>query len=94
MKTCEWCSHEFVPNVKFQIYCSSECREISTKNKIYERYQINKVKQRIGKKVECLGGCGVMISIYNDDKFCSSCKINKDKVEKMLNKIKGLSKER
>lgn len=94
MKVCEWCSDEFKPAVKFQIYCSSECREASTKEKIIRRYQINKVKQRKGKERLCAGGCGIMISIYNDEKFCSACKINVEKVEKALGKIKGMSKDK
>lgn len=32
-----------------------------------------------------------MISVYNDEKFCSQCNVNVAKVDKMLERIKNLS---
>jgi len=90
MKFCDWCSNEFNPKVSYQIYCSVGCRELSTKEKISERYQINRIKNRSGKERRCAGGCGTIISIYNDNGFCNSCMINKKKVDKMLKELKGL----
>jgi hypothetical protein len=89
MKSCAWCSQEFDPKVKYQIYCSVECRELSTKDKISEKYQINRIKNRAGKIRKCSGGCGTSISIYNDNGFCGICMVNKRKVDQMLKELKG-----
>jgi len=90
MKPCFWCGNEFENSVSYQIYCSKECRELSTKEKISERYSINRRKNRVGKKRKCSGGCGTQISIYNDSGFCNICMVNKRKVDKMLKELKGL----
>lgn len=90
MKLCSWCSSEFNPKVSYQIYCSVECRDRATKEKISERYQINRIKLRSGKKRKCLGGCEITISIYNENGFCNSCMINRKKVDQMLKELKGL----
>ncbi len=90
MKTCEWCSQEFQPRVSYQIYCSPECRDFATKEKIAERHQINRIKNRSNKERRCAGGCGILISVYNNNGFCNSCMVNKRKVDKMLRELKGL----
>jgi hypothetical protein len=90
MKTCAWCSNDFIPNVTYQIYCSPACRELATKEKISERNAVNKIKNRSTKQRKCSGGCGVLLSIYNEKGFCNSCMINKNKVDKMLKELKGL----
>lgn len=90
MKTCSWCSHEFSPSVSYQIYCSKECRELATKEKISERYSINKRRKRSNKERRCAGGCETLLSIYNDKNFCNTCMINNKKVEKMLKELKGI----
>lgn len=90
MSICSWCSLEFEPKVSYQIYCSSECRNLATKEKIAERYQANRIKNRATKERRCSGGCGALISIYNENGFCYSCMINKRKVDKMLKELKGL----
>lgn len=89
MRLCERCDKSFKPKVSYQIYCGDECREIATKNKIAERYQITRRQRRKGKKRLCLGGCGKQLSIYNDSGFCSDCNVNKKEVDKMLKQIKG-----
>lgn len=90
MKTCDWCSQEFEPKVSYQIYCSVECRNESTRTKIAERYQFNRIKSRALKKRKCSGGCGTNISMYNDNGFCATCMVNKRKVDQMLKELKGL----
>lgn len=90
MKTCSWCSQQFEPKVSYQIYCSIDCRENATRNKIAERYQINRIKNRSQKKRKCSGGCGTYISMYNDNGFCTNCMVNKRKVDQMLKELKGL----
>ena len=90
MKICEWCSKDFSPKVTYQIYCSSECRELATKEKISYRQQIVRAKSRSGKKRKCAGGCETIISIYNNNGFCGNCMVNKRKVDQMLKELKGL----
>jgi hypothetical protein len=90
MKSCSWCASEFDPAVSYQIYCSPECRELATKGKISERYLINRIKNRSKKPRKCSGGCETVLSIYNNNGFCSSCMTNKKRVDKMLKELKGL----
>lgn len=89
MKQCERCDNRFKPKVSYQIYCSQQCREEATKEKIYDRYQITRRQKRKGKKRKCLGGCGVQLSIYNDSGFCSNCNVSRKAVEKMVKELKG-----
>ena len=89
MRLCNKCDNYFQPKVTYQIYCSEECREIATKEKIAERYQITRRQKRVGKKRICLGGCGQQLSIYNDSGFCSNCNVNKKSVDKMMKQLKG-----
>lgn len=49
-KHCEWCDHTFETKISYQIYCSSECREAATKEKIMARYQISRRKRDMVKK--------------------------------------------
>ena len=90
MKNCSWCANEFEPLVSYQIYCSIDCRENATKEKISNRYRANKIKNRSTKPRPCAGGCGITLSIYNEQNFCSSCMVNNKKVDKMLRELKGL----
>ena len=90
MKQCAWCSEQFAPSVTYQIYCSPSCRESATKEKIADRYQANRIKNRRKKEKRCSGGCGTIISVYNDNGFCNGCMVNKRKVDKMLKELKGL----
>ena len=89
MKQCEKCDKKFQAKVTYQIYCSEECRNIATKEKIAERYYLTRRQKRKGKVRLCLGGCGVQLSIYNDDGFCANCNVSKKAVDKMLKQIKG-----
>jgi uncharacterized protein YmfQ (DUF2313 family) len=91
MKTCAWCANDFKASVSYQIYCSSDCRESATKQKIAERYQINRRKSRSKKERRCSGGCGTLISIYNENGFCNFCMVNKKRVDKTLKELKDMS---
>ncbi len=90
MKLCERCDKRFQPKVTYQIYCSPECRDSATKDKIAERYNVSRRQKRIGKVRRCLGGCGVQLSIYNDSGFCSNCNVSQKAVEKMIKELKGI----
>lgn len=89
MKSCERCDSKFKPKVSYQIYCSEDCRDLATKEKIAERYQLTRRQKRIGKIRKCLGGCGTQLSIYNDSGFCANCNVSKKSVDKMLREVKG-----
>ena len=89
MKLCERCDNHFTPKVSYQIYCSTECRDAATKDKIAERYHITRRQKRIGKTRRCLGGCGTSLSIYNDSGFCANCNVSKKAVDKTLKDLKG-----
>ena len=89
MKLCDRCDDHFTPKVSYQIYCSSECRDAATKDKIAERYQVTRRQKRIGKDRRCLGGCNTSLSIYNDSGFCANCNVSKKSVDKMLKELKG-----
>lgn len=88
-KICNVCGNEFQSKGKNHIYCSPECRVLSTKEKIIARYQVLKFKNRMGKGRMCAGECGTPISIYNDIGFCNACLINKKKVNKFIKDLKG-----
>jgi hypothetical protein len=90
MKICDWCSNEFQPNVSYQIYCSVECREAATKEKVSERYQINRRKKLSKKERRCQNGCGTILSIYNRSGFCNACVVNGKQVDKALKSLKGI----
>jgi hypothetical protein len=89
VKLCSRCDNRFEPKVSYQIYCSLECRDLATKEKIKERYQVTRRQKRKGKDRRCLGGCGTSLSIYNDFGFCANCNISKKAVDKMLKDLKG-----
>ncbi len=89
MKLCNRCDTYFKPRVTYQIYCSDICREQSTKEKIAERYLATRRQKRYGKKRNCLGGCGISLSIYNDSGFCANCNVSEKAVNKMIKELKG-----
>jgi hypothetical protein len=93
VKQCSWCGSSFKPNVSYQVYCGANCREESTKEKIHSRYSVVKRKKRKLSPKKCAGGCGITLSVYNDDKVCNACKINKDEVAKTLKQIKGIIRD-
>jgi hypothetical protein len=90
MKTCQWCDASFEPNVGYQIYCSSECREAATKEKISQRYLIARRNRLMSKKRKCKA-CGSSLSAYNDDQLCQICIVNPLDVSKALKEIKGIA---
>lgn len=86
---CVLCDSPFKQNSNKQIYCSAECRQEASKEKILERYNIEKRKKRIGKEKKCAGGCGTLLSIYNDSGMCDNCIINVKKLNKFIKEVKG-----
>lgn len=90
LKHCEWCDNQFETNISYQIYCSVECREAATKEKIAQRYAIKKRSQRKNKNRKCKG-CDGTLSAYNDENLCTKCLINPQDVGKVLREIKGMA---
>jgi hypothetical protein len=93
MKHCSWCDKEFKTDISYQIYCSIECRDLSTKEKIAQRYVFSRRQKRKGKTRICKS-CSRQLSIYNDDNLCNSCLINPLDVAKALKEIKGIANEK
>ncbi len=93
MKHCKWCDHLFETNVAYQIYCSEECRDLATKEKIAIRYLQTRRQKRKGKERNCKL-CKRKLSIYNDDNLCGTCNINPNDVTKALKQIKGIANEK
>ena len=90
IKCCEWCSNQFETSVSYQIYCTTECREFATKEKIADRYAVMRRRRRVGKTRSCRG-CSQPLSVYNDDILCQSCLVNPTDVSKVLREIKGMA---
>lgn len=89
-KHCSWCDNSFETTISYQIYCSPECREQATKEKIAERYRLQRAKKRRLKPRKCKG-CGTLLSVYNDDSTCQACSSNPEDVAKILREIKGIA---
>jgi len=88
LKQCSWCSNYFAANVSYQIYCSSECREEATKEKIVERHKAIR-RQKNSKKIRmCAGKCGTKLSVYNEHTLCNSCYVNKKEVNRKIKEIR------
>jgi len=90
MKHCQWCDNQFKPNVSYQIYCSADCREKATREKIAERYARNRL-QKLSRKNRKCKNCGSKLSIYNDEPTCSVCDINPSEVNKVLKELKEIA---
>ncbi len=90
MKHCQWCDTAFESTVSYQIYCSPGCRDEATKEKIAQRYAIERRNKRMGQFRSCKL-CGSRLSAYNDDQICFSCLVNPKEVVKILKEIKGLA---
>ena len=91
MKHCSWCDKVFEATVSYQIYCSVECRDSATKEKIAARYIVSRGQKRLGKNRTCKQ-CGDSLSIYNDESLCNKCLVNPLEVTKALKEIRNKSK--
>lgn len=92
-KHCEWCDNQFTPRVSYQIYCSPECRELATREKITERYSITR-RAKMASKVRLCRSCGTKLSAYNDEDLCQKCFVNPADVKKALKDIRGIINEK
>jgi hypothetical protein len=89
IKHCEWCDNKFTQKVKYQIYCSADCRQLATKEKIAQRYIQERTKRRSLIKRFCKS-CGHLLSMYNETQLCESCDVNPKDVSKALKDIRKL----
>jgi hypothetical protein len=89
-KPCEWCDNSFETNVSYQIYCSPECREQATKEKIALRYAATR-RTRQNRKSRTCKDCGAKLSVYNDDLICQGCIVVPGNVSKALKDMKRLA---
>jgi hypothetical protein len=89
-KHCKWCDNSFQTAISYQIYCSPECREGATKEKIAEKYAIKRRKKLQLKDRRC-NACGSKLSAYNDDTLCQLCLVDPKEVSRALKDIKGFS---
>jgi hypothetical protein len=92
MKHCQWCDNQFTSQVSYKIYCSAECREQATKEKIAERYIVSRRAKRVGKDRRCKA-CKGKLSAYNDEQLCTNCLVNPAEVSKELKRMKGFLSE-
>lgn len=88
-KHCKWCDNHFEAKVSYQIYCSAECRDAATKEKIAERYQMQRRIRRKDKPRLCKS-CNRKLSAYNDQNICDTCEADPNEVSKILREIRGL----
>lgn len=89
-KHCQWCDTSFTTKISYQVYCSPQCREHATREKISERYEITRRNNRLKKPRKCKS-CGKNLSAYNDEPLCKSCLVNPSEVNKALKDIRNLS---
>jgi ribosomal protein S27AE len=71
------CTKPFVPHVHNAIYCSDDCRKLITNQKVLNKYYEKKEEKeriRTEKRVCSIGGCGTILSIYNDESICEAHK--------------------
>lgn len=88
-KHCSWCDTQFKTSLSYQIYCSADCREQATKEKIAQKYLKDKIKKRIG-KVRLCKTCNKQLSIYTEETICQACEVNPDEVRDALKEIRGI----
>jgi ribosomal protein S14 len=89
-KHCSWCDTQFTTKLSYQIYCSAECRDAATKEKIAEKYNRDRIAKRAGKHRPCKS-CGRQLSVYNDTAICNHCEANPDEITQALKEIKGIA---
>ena len=92
MKNCQWCDNAFVTDISYKIYCSPECREEATKDKIAQKYAQKRRVKMMSKKRLCKS-CNSQLSVYNDSQTCQKCITNPLDVKKALKEIKGIMNE-
>lgn len=70
------CSKIFEPKTYNGVYCSAECRKVFTNKKLLDKYHTNK-KNKFKKRICITPNCTTILSIYNKEKICERCKIER-----------------
>jgi hypothetical protein len=83
------CDEYFKPKVSYQIYCSENCRDIATREKIAERYKATRLQRRKNKVRKCRN-CEEILSVYAEGPLCNFCNIDPKLVTKALKQLKQL----
>ena len=91
-KHCEWCDSSFEARVSYQIYCSPDCRQAATREKINQRY-LQKRRDKRRSKPKLCKSCKKPLSVYNDEQLCHSCLVNPKEVKDALKDLKDLFDE-
>lgn len=89
-KNCLWCQTEFEAKANNQVYHNSECRVAATKEKIANYYRSNKTKRK--RKKLCDGGCGTVLSRYNESGYCTSCMSSEKALRGLLREMRRESR--
>lgn len=90
MKRCQWCDNTFETDISYKIYCSTECREEATKDKIAQKYAQKRRAKMMNKKRYCKT-CGARLSAYNDDNTCHACEVSPKEISKTLKELKDMA---
>lgn len=72
----EGCLNKFKPKTYNGVYCSPECRKIATNKKLLDKYYVNK-NNKNKKRVCATVHCSTVLSVYNKEKICEQCKIER-----------------
>jgi hypothetical protein len=90
MKRCQWCDNQFETKISYKIYCSVECREAATKEKIAQKYAIKRRAKMMSKDRKCKS-CLSPLSAYNDENICHACLVNPKEVTRALKELKDIA---
>jgi len=90
MKNCQWCDQPFNTEISYKIYCSPECRELATKDKISQKYAQKRRARMMVKNRRCKS-CNSKLSAYNDDVTCHACESNPKDVAQALKELKDIA---
>jgi len=90
MKRCQWCDNTFETKISYKIYCSAECREEATKDKIAQKYAQKRRAKMMTKTRHCKS-CGNKLSAYNDENVCHACEVSPKDVNKTLKEIRDIA---
>lgn len=90
MKNCQWCDAPFETDISYKIYCSAECRNEATKEKIAIKYAQVRRKRMMANPRKC-NSCGNNLSAYNDETLCNACLVNPKDVSKTLKEIRDIA---
>jgi len=90
MAYCAFCDIQFESSSAKHIYHNEECRVQASRLKTLERQRIKKIEKRQHKERRCAGGCGTILSIYNDMPMCTQCLANDKRLKKFMAEIKEL----